>query len=161
MKQADCTLITSREGSTVRMQNVTPAEVMLLVAMNNRIGKIPVTDINNSRKIPKIGKIIIQTPTGPVESTGHVPVNDPKDVATVLRHGAYETITTEDEVERSDYEELQRLANKYRQDHLKQIFNPTDPRMPQTFDEAIMKGMGIAKLGDSMMDGRLTEASFP
>lgn len=161
MKQADATLITTREGSTVRLHDVTPGEVMYLVAANNRIGKVPITDINNKRNIPKIGKVILQTATGPVETMSQVQETDPKNEATAYKLGSYEEIETEKEVERTDYEELNRLARKYRADHLKQLFNITDPRMPETFEEAVLKGMKIAKLGDSMMDGQIAAMSFP
>lgn len=163
MKQADCTVITNREGSTVRKEDVTPAEVMYLVASYNRIGKIPVplAEITNKRNIPKIGKVIIPSPNGPIETSGHVQCEDPKKEATAYKLGDYEEIETVKEVERTDYEELQRLSRKYRGDHLKALFNPTDPRMPKDFEEAIQKGMGIGQMGDSMMNGTLTTFQFP
>lgn len=155
MQLADIVLKKDRDGSSIPVKAVTPAELMFLVADNHAAsGGDPIVSIKPT-KVRKWGEVpdMIQSeelgsnwgksvPSHLVDYTKEDGKGKP-----IMTWGWIET-EEDREVERSSQEEVKRLARKYDKKKVAKLFSGAIPQLPETFEEARSLGVQFDLTGE-------------
>lgn len=155
MLLADIVLKKDRDGSSIPVKMVTPAELMFLIADNHAAcGGDPIVSIK-ATKVKKWGKIpdLIQNEESGsnwgklVPSYTHDYTKEDGKGEPLMTWGWIET--DEDRVvDRSSQEEVKRLARKYDKKKVAKLFSGAIPQLPQTFEEARSLGVQFDLTGE-------------
>lgn len=141
MKLATITLKRNQLGSTVTLKRVTPAQLAFLVAdVHAEVGGNPVVKITPTKKT-KYGKVQDRDGAGRPVFEQDVSKEDGKGEP-VMVDGWMET---EEELESqlTPRQELMRLKSIYRPEKVNKLYpDKTNPKFPETFEEAMEVGLG-------------------
>lgn len=149
MKLANIILKTEQIGNSVPLKNVTPAEVMLLVAANHaQAGGDPIIKLELAKKKAFKEKGVHETDGAGVKQYEADPSKENGKGEPIMVDGWVET-DEEIEVKRTPSAERLRLLGKYGAKKVNKVLGSGPiPSIPETFEEAIAAGLQMSLVDD-------------
>lgn len=153
MKLANIILQTDKIGSSVPVKNVTPAELMLLVADNHQtVGGNPIKKLTHAKK-REWGKVQDRDSANQLMWEPDPSKEDGKGEPVMV--DGWKDTEEDAEVKRSNVDERNRLMAKYGRKKVKQLLGDNAfPTLPDDFDAAIAAGLQLSLTGDGFLIGQ-------